>query len=86
MNNIVTSLSDTFYDRFTNSTLLFFLENGWDNQYGGLFEILKADGESKDVPFRRVMVHARQLFVFSRWAKLTGDNNFIAKADKILSL
>ena len=83
MNNIVTSLSDTFYDRFTNSTLLFFLENGWDNQYGGLFEILKADGESKDVPFRRVMVHARQLFVFSRWAKLTDDNNFIAKADKI---
>ncbi len=83
MNNIVTSLSDTFYDRFTKSTLLFFLENGWDNQYGGLFEILKSDGKSKDVPFRRVMVHARQLFVFSRWAKLTGDNNFIEKADKI---
>ena len=80
---MVISLSDTFYDRFTQKTLLFFLENGWDNQYGGLFEILKSNGESEDIPFRRVMVHARQLFVFSRWAKLTGNNNFIVKADKI---
>ena len=83
MNDMVISLSDTFYDRFTQKTLLFFLENGWDNQYGGLFEILKSNGESEDIPFRRVMVHARQLFVFSRWAKLTGNNNFIVKADKI---
>ena len=80
---MVISLSDTLYDRFTQKTLLFFLENGWDNQYGGLFEILKSSGESEDIPFRRVMVHARQLFVFSRWAKLTGNNNFILKADKI---
>ena len=80
---MVISLSDTLYDRFTQKTLLFFLENGWDNQYGGLFETLKSNGESEDIPFRRVMVHARQLFVFSRWAKLTGNNNFIVKADKI---
>ena len=80
---MVISLSDTLYDRFTQKTLLFFLKNGWDNQYGGLFEVLKSNGESEDIPFRRVMVHARQLFVFSRWAKLTGNNNFIVKADKI---
>ena len=83
MNDMVTSLSDTFYDRFAQKTLLFFVENGWDDEYGGLFEVLKSNGESKDISFRRVMVHARQLFVFSRWAKLTGNNKFIAKADKI---
>ena len=83
VNDILTSLSDTFYDRFAQKTLLFFVENGWDDEYGGLFEILKSNGESKAIPFRRVMVHARQLFVFSRWAKLTGNNKFSAKADKI---
>ena len=83
MNDILTSLSDTFYDRFAQKTLLFFVENGWDDEYGGLFEVLKSNGESKAIPFRRVMVHARQLFVFSRWAKLTGNNKFSAKADKI---
>ncbi len=83
MNDILTSLSDTFYDRFAQKTLLFFVENGWDDEYGGLFEVLKSNGESKVIPFRRVMVHARQLFVFSRWAKLTGNNKFSAKADKI---
>ena len=64
---------------------MFFVENGWDDQYGGLFEILETDGESRDIPFRRVMVHARQLFVFSRWAKLTGNDHFIANADKIFN-
>ena len=83
VNDILTSLSDTFYDRFAQKTLLFFVENGWDDEYGGLFEVLKSNGESKAIPFRRVMVHARQLFVFSRWAKLTGNNKFSAKADKI---
>lgn len=83
VNDILTSLSDTFYDRFVQKTLLFFVENGWDDEYGGLFEVLKSNGESKAIPFRRVMVHARQLFVFSRWAKLTGNNKFSAKADKI---
>ena len=83
VNDILTSLSATFYDRFAQKTLLFFVENGWDDEYGGLFEVLKSNGESKAIPFRRVMVHARQLFVFSRWAKLTGNNKFSAKADKI---
>ena len=85
MNDIITSLSDAFRDRFSEETLMFFAENGWDEQYGGLFEILEANGESKDIPFRRVMVHARQLFVFSRWAKLTGNDHFIANADKIFN-
>lgn len=83
MSDIVTSLSNTFYNRFSKQTLYLFSENGWDKQYGGLFEVLGPNGESKDIEFRRVMVHARQLFVFSRWADLTGNQSFIANADKI---
>ena len=85
MSDIVTSLSDALCDRFSQETLLFFTENGWDDWYGGLFEILETDGGAKDIPFRRVMVHARQLFVFSRWAKLTGNDHFITNADKIFN-
>ena len=83
MNDIVTSLSDTFYNRFSKQTLNLFSENGWDKRYGGLFEVLGPNGESRDIEFRRIMVHARQLFVFSRWSKLTGNTSFVANADAI---
>jgi len=79
------SLPTIFYDRFVGKTLPFLANKGWDRQYGGLFETLDRKGASTGVKFRRVMVHARQLFVFSRFAELTNDENFRNNADQIFN-
>ena len=52
-------------------------------KYGGLFETLDSQEKNGPEDFRRVMVHARQLFVFSRWTRVTGDEVFERMADKI---
>ena len=83
MNTSITKLSNDFFRTFTDKTLLFLLEYGWDTKYGGLFETLDSQGKNGPEDFRRVMVHARQLFVFSRWTRVTGDKTFERMADKI---
>ena len=83
MNTSITKLSNDFFRTFTDKTLLFLLEHGWDTKYGGLFETLDSQGKNGSEDFRRVMVHARQLFVFSRWTRVTGDKTFERMADKI---
>ena len=83
MNTSITKLSNDFFRIFTDKTLLFLVEHGWDIKYGGLFETLDSQGKNGPEDFRRVMVHARQLFVFSRWTRVTGDKAFERMADKI---
>ena len=83
MNTSITKLSNDFFRIFTDKTLLFLVEHGWDIKYGGLFETLDSQGKNGPEDFRRVMVHARQLFVFSRWTRVTGDKTFERMADKI---
>ena len=72
-----------FRDRFVGRTLPFMIEHGWDWARGGVIERLMPDGADDGVPFRRVMVHARQLYVFSAWAAVTGDLNLRDHADRI---
>ena len=76
-------LSEDFFSIFTHKTVPFLTEHGWDDCYGGLFESLNTKGEHGREDFRRVMLHGRQLFVFSRWAGLTHNENFKAMANKI---
>ena len=83
MNSSITKLSNDFFRTFTNKTLLFLLEYGWDIEYGGLFETLDSQGKNGSEDFRRVMVHARQLFVFSRWTRITRDKTYERMARKI---
>ena len=83
MNTSITKLSNDFFRTFTDKTLLFLLEHGWDTKYGGLLETLDSQGKNGPEDFRRVMLHARQLFVFSRWTRVTGDKTFERMADKI---
>ena len=83
MNSSITKLSNDFFRTFTDKTLLFLLEYGWDIEYGGLFETLDSQGKNGSEDFRRVMVHARQLFVFSRWTRITRDKTFERMAVKI---
>lgn len=59
------------------------IEHGWDHRRGGLVERLLADRSSAEAPYRRVMLHARQLYVFSTWAGETGAPALIAHADRI---
>jgi len=72
-----------FKSRFVGKTLPFLNSFGWDKEYGGLFETLDSFGKKGDEDFRRVMLHGRQLFVFSKWGEETGDPNFIKMADNI---
>lgn len=83
MNSSITKLSNDFFRTFTDKTLLFLLEYGWDIEYGGLCETLDGQGKNGPEDFRRVMVHGRQLFVFSRWTQVTGDKTFERMADNI---
>ena len=59
------------------------LQAGWDWQHGGHVERLGADGLPLPVPYRRVMTHARQLHVFSAWARRTGSQALAEHADRV---
>lgn len=59
------------------------IKHGWDWTRGGLIERLTPEGTDHGTPFRRVMVHARQIYVFSTWASVTGDRVLSAHADRI---
>ena len=74
-----------FRDRFVGRTLPFLVEHGWDWARGGLIERLAPDGTDDGTPFRRVMVHARQLYVFSTWGASTGDPALGDHADRIFA-
>ena len=74
-----------FRDRFVGRTLPFMIENGWDWRRGGLIERLTPDGADDGTQFRRVMVHARQLYVFSTWAAETRDPALSEHADRIFA-
>jgi mannose/cellobiose epimerase-like protein (N-acyl-D-glucosamine 2-epimerase family) len=74
-----------FRQRFVDGTLPMLIEHGWDHRRGGLVERFLADGSSADVPYRRVMLHARQLYVFATWGGKTGAPALIAHADRIYS-
>jgi len=82
---LITKLSNDFFRTFTDKTLPFLSEHGWDKKYGGLFETLDSQGKNGPENFRRVMLHGRQLFVFSRWSALTGDKTFERMANKIFA-
>ena len=85
MTPLITKLSNDFFHTFTDKTLPFLSEHGWDKKYGGLFETLDSQGKNGPENFRRVMVHGRQLFVFSRWSALTGDKTFERMANNIFA-
>ena len=85
MTPLITKLSNDFFRTFTDKTLPFLSEHGWDKKYGGLFETLDSQGKNGPEDFRRVMVHGRQLFVFSRWSGLTGDKTFERMANNIFA-
>ena len=85
MTPLITKLSNDFFRTFTDKTLPFLSEHGWDKKYGGLFETLDSQGKNGPENFRRVMVHGRQLFVFSRWSGLTGDKTFERMANNIFA-
>jgi mannose/cellobiose epimerase-like protein (N-acyl-D-glucosamine 2-epimerase family) len=72
-----------FRDRFVGRALPFLIEHGWDWSRHGLIERLTPDGTDAGTPFRRVMVHARQLYVFSAWGASTGDAALAGHADRI---
>ena len=75
-----------FRQRFLDGTLPLLIEHGWDHRRGGLVERLLADGSSAEAPpYRRMMVHARQLYVFATWGGKTGAPALIAHADRIYS-
>lgn len=72
-------------DRFVGRTLPFLIERGWDWRRGGLIEHVGPDGGDAGTPYRRVMVHARQLYVYATWAARTDNREFAAHADRIFS-
>lgn len=72
-----------FRERFTGGTLPIFARHGWDDRRGGLVERLTPTLEPDPTPFRRSMVHGRQLYVFSVWGGRLGDRAFIDHADRI---
>ena len=75
-----------FRQRFLDGTLPLLIEHGWDHRRGGLVERLLADGSGAEAPpYRRMMVHARQLYVFATWGGKTGAPALIAHADRIYS-
>lgn len=74
-----------FRVRFVGETLPFLIDRGWDWKRGGLIERLTPGGEDAGTPFRRIMVHARQLYVFSSWGAATGDVALIAHAERIFA-
>ena len=69
--------------RFAELTLPMVLRAGWDWRRGGHVERLDADGTPLPAPYRRVMVHARQLHVFASWARRTGSQAFAEHADRL---
>ena len=72
-----------FRDRFTRGTLTIFARHGWDRERGGLVERLTPDLAPDPTPYRRSMVHARQLYVYSTWAERLDDAGFADHADRI---
>jgi mannose-6-phosphate isomerase len=74
-----------FKDRFVGRTLPFLIERGWDWRRGGLIEHVSPDGDDAGTPYRRVMVHARQLYVYATWAARTDDADLAAHADRIFA-
>jgi len=72
------------YQKFVAGTLPMFARHGWD-KHGGLAERLGANLEPDETPFRRAMVHGRQLYVYSIWAKRNNDAAFRANADRIFA-
>lgn len=83
VNSYLPDKRSVFQDRFLKKTLPFLCTFGWDTKNGGLFETLDSYGKMGDENFRRVMLHGRQLFTFSKWGEETGDPNFIKMADNI---
>ena len=59
------SIKSRVYDWTFNVALPLWSSNGLDRQFGGYYEQLKFDGTSVDVPFKRVRVICRQIYVFS---------------------
>ncbi len=74
-----------FKERFVGRTLPFLIERGWDWKRGGLIEHVGPGGGDAGTPYRRVMVHARQLYVYAIWAARTGDADLAVHADRIYS-
>ena len=70
-------------DRFVEGTLPLFLNKGWDGKRGGLFERLTKTRQPDGTPFRRSMVHGRQLYVYSVWAERLGSREYAEYADRI---
>ncbi len=81
----LSTIRHRFRDRFLGGTLPFLIDRGWDWKRDGLIERVDAEGADTGTPFRRVMVHARQLYVFSAWGARTGDADLTAHADRIFA-
>lgn len=76
------SLQD-FRQRFLNGTLPRFLDQGWDAVSGGSVEKLTPTGAAVPLPYRRCMVHARQLFVYAQWGQALAHAPYLDHADRI---
>ena len=72
-----------FYDRFVHGTLPIFAGQGWDAERGGLVERLTPELAPDSTPFRRSMVHGRQLYVYSVWSDRLGNRSYADHADRI---
>lgn len=68
---------------FVEHTLPLFLASGWDHARGGLIERLSPAGVDDGTPFRRSMVHGRQLYVYSTWAHRLQNASYEEHADRI---
>jgi len=76
---------DEFRHRFVDGTLAIFARHGWDARTGGLVERLTPDLAPDPTPYRRSMVHGRQLFVYAVWAERTGNPALADNADRIFT-
>ena len=75
----------SFRDRFLGGTLPIIIEHGWDHIRGGVVERLDAETRDIGLPYRRFMVHARQLYLFSQWAEKLEDRTMAELADRIFA-
>lgn len=74
---------EAFRASFVDGTLPLFVERGWDPRHDGLCERLTPELAPDPTPFRRSMVHGRQLYVYSIWAERLRDPGLAANADQV---
>lgn len=70
---------------FVDKTLPGLLTHAWDTARGGVIEKLSSDFSTAPYTFRRSMLHARQLFLYSHWSVRLGDDRYARAADDVFA-